>query len=1442
MISWISNTWLAFLMNIINWIYFSYVFFDRYQLYECCKYGVIKDQVFLFASYICQDDELAKCQIPILIISTVLYTRFSWFLIANKDKFVEAFLLIAMSIQLCSSQINGEDFKYSILLKSMGYLQRIYLVIAVLMILLIILQSFFNTQKRLLMKIQELQLQLQTKDLYQAAMVHELRNPLNSVIGGVELLNNSKCLSNDDKKNLQIVQHSANILMSLIGNILDVAKLEANKVDLDQQYVLFKPAIRSILDLVEFKAQEKKIQLQLEVSSDVPDYLFLDSSRFNQIILNLIQNAVKFTSKGFVKVLVSFKNPNQQISGQKNPLIKRNSDPGTINCKFKRENDLLQISMFGQTDFKNFDLQQNQRNRNIIICQSLVSDGQFALTSGAPSFLDQSNKSSNQRKLMPNEKFSSRNQFSSPDKKQQKLFNYTVNSQDIKNSLFGLDNHGIPEQHNNRSFSNNFKVLDLNQTAKFSELIIQDSSLQVSRSQINIPNSGMSSAQFEEKKLERGQNKETLQTTEIFEEDFDENIGIPVHLGFQPQDSNLKQRQFNLQQLPYEEILKDNNIYSNTDEIISFDLNQKYPTYVEKRQTQIYQQNNSLIVKSQSPSDISYMNNRQYRQSINDCFTLNNNQTNPMMHSAKQSSIMKINRVEEAKINQSVRSPSISPSNQQDEVDLSQSQDFQSRPIYNNQPLRPYQTLQDPIDNIVEQHRKEFLELNRQSHPQFSLYKSQPNQEESKSVISNTSQKRIKSENRLDHIRRQNNLPQIKTRISDFKSYLDLNDHLNQQCDILRAQSPQYNERIIPQNAPHVLQDPKSVSSNIQHGTLKIQIQDSGIGIKEEDQKKLFQPFCQANKSIQPKFGGTGLGLWISNQLIKLMKGHQSLKSKPGEGTTFSIEIPTEGVSYENKSTEQDKYLGLLDDNFSKLSILILIQDEFNKEILKKFLQKLNCLITFAKHYDDFVSKIQQVHKFNVSIVDADQFTLGQQSKVKQLIKQKKQIEYNTKTYLSMLVLSTLDMDARQRSIYLQDRVMIFKKPVKQNILKNCLHLIQKKEKQPLPDFFQRKHKQLYPIKIKNSENFTTKPVAHISEQVLPLIQLKCFRDDDSMTEDNQYQTEEVKEIIKRKSIQNQMRSMAVKFNNISQLIEQDNIQTPAFVGIQNRQRSSIEAQIVDGQIIHGSQPLYSLQQQLQQPALSNLCSQIMDHESHLLTNNSKANLNEIDQNLASFQLEEEAKYEEEQKCYELERELEQERFLFNFKIDLKAPLVKISEADLEPNSSNQVHNNNSHSTCKDLSSLSVREQRISKHVTFNTKTILIVDDQPINRYILEQMLLSIPFIKNNDFNLIQASDGDEGLELYKLNANSIRLILTDLHMSKMDGQVMAKKIRQFEQQIGLEPEVYIMGITGEEIRSQAFKRNLTLQSSGINIFTQKPISREQIQNLVEKIYDEQSQ
>jgi signal transduction histidine kinase len=67
---------------------------------------------------------------------------------------------------------------------------------------------------------------------------------------------------------------------------------------------------------------------------------------------------------------------------------------------------------------------------------------------------------------------------------------------------------------------------------------------------------------------------------------------------------------------------------------------------------------------------------------------------------------------------------------------------------------------------------------------------------------------------------------------------------------------------------------------------------DTGIGISQDGVKKLFKPFSQADKSIQTKYGGTGLGLWISNKLVGLMRGKISVVSELNKGTVFIIEIP----------------------------------------------------------------------------------------------------------------------------------------------------------------------------------------------------------------------------------------------------------------------------------------------------------------------------------------------------------------------------------------------------------------------------------------------------------------------------------------------------------------------------------------------------------------------
>ena len=130
---------------------------------------------------------------------------------------------------------------------------------------------------------------------------------------------------------------------------------------------------------------------------------------------------------------------------------------------------------------------------------------------------------------------------------------------------------------------------------------------------------------------------------------------------------------------------------------------------------------------------------------------------------------------------------------------------------------------------------------------------------------------------------------------------------------------------------------PKRSSSSLyklfnQEGILRIQVKDSGIGINEEDQKKLFQPFAQANNRISSKYGGSGLGLWLSQRISRLMGGDLFLHSKRGLGSLFTIKIPIHAldtnINYLAGRTFSFDYLPIL------YNPILIIEKDYNKQKL----------------------------------------------------------------------------------------------------------------------------------------------------------------------------------------------------------------------------------------------------------------------------------------------------------------------------------------------------------------------------------------------------------------------------------------------------------------------------------------------------------------------------
>jgi signal transduction histidine kinase/CheY-like chemotaxis protein len=169
------------------------------------------------------------------------------------------------------------------------------------------------------------QIALQVRGEFLAVMSHELRTPLNGILGMSQLLLTSD-LQAQQRDRIQIIHRSGDMLLTLINDILDLSKIDAGKLKLESIPFSLQDCIKGTLDLIRPTAEAKQLQLNLDYDPGLPQAIVGDPIRLQQILFNLLGNAVKFTSYGEIRLIV-------QKAGFSKLEVAKLTNPDHLNCK-----------------------------------------------------------------------------------------------------------------------------------------------------------------------------------------------------------------------------------------------------------------------------------------------------------------------------------------------------------------------------------------------------------------------------------------------------------------------------------------------------------------------------------------------------------------------------------------------------------------------------------------------------------------------------------------------------------------------------------------------------------------------------------------------------------------------------------------------------------------------------------------------------------------------------------------------------------------------------------------------------------------------------------------------------------------------------------------------------------------------------------------------------
>ena len=218
------------------------------------------------------------------------------------------------------------------------------------------------------------------KDKFLAMVSHDMRTPLNAVIGYLGLLHDNKKLSEESKDFVNSAQHAAAHLLTVINDLLDFSQIRLGQLTLHPQVINLPLVVRQTFQTLSNQAHEAQLDYQIDINPQVPTWVFLDQNRLSQILINLLGNAIKFTPKGHVHMHVSV-----AISNDTMELVCRIEDTGIGMSPNQQERIYQPFTQVHDTE-TSLRLSEPMRGNGLglAITQSLVKShlGRLQLESG----------------------------------------------------------------------------------------------------------------------------------------------------------------------------------------------------------------------------------------------------------------------------------------------------------------------------------------------------------------------------------------------------------------------------------------------------------------------------------------------------------------------------------------------------------------------------------------------------------------------------------------------------------------------------------------------------------------------------------------------------------------------------------------------------------------------------------------------------------------------------------------------------------------------------------------------------------------------------------------------------------------------------------------------------------------------------------------------------